>query len=530
MPRRLGISQRRHWRAVGADFALALSQIALLVTLLAHQAWLMTDAIARTIFRLLVSRRRLLEWVTAAQAKISDPARSRRSYWWMAGGVALAAAAGVIVVWVEPGSWPIASPFVILWALSPAVARWVSLAPPVGGPNPVSGADARTLRLIARRTWRFFETFVTADDHMLPPDNFQEEPKPVLAHRTSPTNLGLYLLSVVAARDFGWLGTIETADRLDATLATMSRLERFRGHFYNWYDTHDLRPLDPKYVSSVDSGNLAGHLIALGNAAREMIGSPVVGSQWLAGINDALQITRGSLRMLTDDRRTQTVTRKQLDEALDILSASLRDAPTTPTGIAERLGELAPYSHTVVDIARALGAERGDDADAGLLKWAEAMHASILSRQRDLEQLMPWASLVAGDAALVVAASADRHASLEQELTSIFDSIPTLADLPDRCETAIRVLARYCSGRDSQSPGAADSQARAHALTDAFKRSANAARSLRKRFEALGEADEEDVPSDGIRLPLRPSAPAPVNRLPGRGERSRSQLLRPARL
>ena len=96
----------------------------------------------------------------------------------------------------------------------------------------------------------------------MPPDNFQEEPKPVLAHRTSPTNLGLYLLSVVAAHDFGWLGTLETAERLDATLTTMNGLECFRGHFYNWYDTRNLRPLDPKYVSSVDSGNLAGHLIA----------------------------------------------------------------------------------------------------------------------------------------------------------------------------------------------------------------------------------------------------------------------------
>ena len=111
----------------------------------------------------------------------------------------------------------------------------------------------------------------------------------MLAHRTSPTNLGLYLLSVVAAHDFGWLGTLDTAERLDATLATMNGLERFRGHFYNWYDTQSLRPLDPKYVSSVDSGNLAGHLIALGNAMREMVGGPVAGPRWRAGIDDALE-------------------------------------------------------------------------------------------------------------------------------------------------------------------------------------------------------------------------------------------------
>ena len=112
---------------------------------------------------------------------------------------------------------------------------------------------------------------------MLPPDNFQEDPAPALAHRTSPTNIGLYLLSVVSARDFGWIGTAEAVERLEATLATMSDLARFRGHFYNWYDTRDLRPLDPQYVSSVDSGNLAGHLIALANACREWRSLPLGG-------------------------------------------------------------------------------------------------------------------------------------------------------------------------------------------------------------------------------------------------------------
>ena len=112
----------------------------------------------------------------------------------------------------------------------------------VGGPA-MSDTDARALRLIARRTWRFFESFVTPEHHMLPPDNFQEDPVPVVAHRTSPTNIGLYLLWVVSARDFGWIGTVDAIERLEATLATMSGLERFRGHFYNWYDTQDLRPL-----------------------------------------------------------------------------------------------------------------------------------------------------------------------------------------------------------------------------------------------------------------------------------------------
>ena len=163
------------------------------------------------------------------------------------------------------------------------------------------------MRLIARRTWRFFETFVTPDDNMLPPDNFQEDPKPVVAHRTSPTNIGLYLLSAVAARDFGWAGTTETVERLEATLGTMRKLPRFKGHFFNWYDTQDLRALEPAYVSSVDSGNLAGHLIALANACEEWIGAPPAADA-RPGMSDSLGLAREAPEALPP----RAVTRGQL--------------------------------------------------------------------------------------------------------------------------------------------------------------------------------------------------------------------------
>ena len=171
----------------------------------------------------------------------------------------------------RPAALHAALPFVILWIAAPAAARWISQTPPPTDRKPVLASDIRVLRMISRRTWRFFETFVTAEDHWLPPDNFQETPKPIVAHRTSPTNIGLYLLSTVAARDLGWLGTLETTDRLEATVDTIGQLEQFQGHFYNWYDTSNLQPLRPTYVSSVDSGNMAGHFLALENGCREMI-------------------------------------------------------------------------------------------------------------------------------------------------------------------------------------------------------------------------------------------------------------------
>ncbi|MGB8436422.1 MAG: glucoamylase family protein, partial [Burkholderiales bacterium] len=368
-----------------------LAQTALLVVFLAHQAWLMTDAIGRTLFRLLVSHRHLLDWVTAAQATIGPRLDIAGFYRQMSGGVAIGIVAAIAVWWVGGDAWPMAAPFVLAWLAAPAIARWASLSPLVAGRVPVSETDAHALRRIARRTWRYFETFVTAADHMLPPDNFQEDPNPIVAHRTSPTNLGLYLLAAASARDFGWAGTTETVDRLEATLAAMDGLQRFRGHFYNWYDTRDLRPLDPRYVSSVDSGNLAGHLIALANACREWIDRPVADREMLSGIEDSLALTRESLQGLPDDRRTQTITRQQLGDALDALTAALRRAPMPPEDIGTRLAKVAPHAVTMADIARTLASERGDAAGAEMLYWAEATFASIESHRHDVAS--------AGDAA-----------------------------------------------------------------------------------------------------------------------------------
>jgi cyclic beta-1,2-glucan synthetase len=452
VPRRLGLSQRRHWHAVAADFGLASLQLVLLVALVASQAWLMTDAISRTLFRLFVRRRRLLEWVTAAQSKVSSRFGLFGMYLWMSGGVALAVAAGAIVAFGQPGTWLVATPFLTLWILSPAIARWASL--PLGsGSKPISNANTRALRLSARRTWRFFEQFVTAEHHSLPPDNFQEDPKPVVAHRTSPTNIGLYLLSVIAARDFGWVGTHECVDRVEATLATMKSLERFRGHFYNWYDTNDLHPLDPKYISAVDSGNLAGHLIAVGAACRQMLAGPLLALEWLDGIDDGLQLIRQSLRLLADDRRTHIVTREHLEDALDVLSdtlAILRKGDGTPA-----LQELKVYADTIVDIAQTLSAERNDSGSVELLACAIALQASINSHQRDLDLLAAQTGLVA-----------------EPALASGLAAVPGLADL-----TSLYDRARARLTLEQADPTAAA----------AMQRSADAARSLKKRLEDLIE-------------------------------------------
>ncbi|HYN48341.1 MAG TPA: glucoamylase family protein [Candidatus Nanopelagicales bacterium] len=389
LPRRQGISKRSHLRAVGADVALAAAQVGLGLIFLAHQAWLMVDAIGRTLARLYATRRNLLEWTTAAQAKASQDLDLAGFYRQMAGGVAIAAAVAVLVLVVKPGAGWIAAPFVVLWLLSPVVARWVSLPPPESAAGQLSAADAGALRLTARRTWRFFETFVGPEDHALPPDNFQDDPRPVIAHRTSPTNIGMYLLATVTARDFGWIGTLEMVERLEATLATIGSLERFRGHLFNWYDTRDLQRLEPAYVSSVDSGNFAGHLLALSNACRQMIDQPLPVAAALAGIGDGIALTREAAGAISDDRRSQTLTRRDLHEALGLPAVDGAAVPATPEAWAARLGELATHGRTLSDVAAALTAERGEGADGELVSWAEAARLAVSSHVRDLAMLQP---------------------------------------------------------------------------------------------------------------------------------------------
>ena len=185
-------------------------------------------------------------------------------------------------------------PFLVLWLISPAVARWISIPPHETPTARLSPEQTLRLRRIARRTWRFFETFLGPETHHLPADNFQELPHSVVARRTSPTNIGLAVLSTVAANDLGWIGTGEMLDRLEPTLATVRRLERFRGHLYNWYDTGTLSPLEPRYVSTVDSGNLAAHLMVLRHACLERLDEPVRFAPALDGISDALGLLRES--------------------------------------------------------------------------------------------------------------------------------------------------------------------------------------------------------------------------------------------
>jgi cyclic beta-1,2-glucan synthetase len=379
--RRPGVEISSHALALGEDLRLASILSALNVTFLADQAWLMSDAIARTLWRVFVSRRHLLEWTPAAQATAGKRLDLAGFALRMAGSLGVAVSALLVALLLGHGAWPIAAPFVALWLVAPAAARIVSSPPIRENSASVSEAETKVLRQTARRTWRYFETFVTSGDSMLPPDNFQEIPTPAIAHRTSPTNIGLYLLSIVSARDFGWIGASQAIERLEATLATLNRMQRFRGHFYNWYDTRDLRVLEPKYVSSVDSGNLAGHLIALANACREWRLPRPLATR--AGIADALALAAEEAASLRAGRRTQTVTPHQLEDLLAEMSKTLADGHDGPIAAAE-CQKLAHHGEALIDIASAIALERSDGAAADLLYWSQAALTATIAHRSDL--------------------------------------------------------------------------------------------------------------------------------------------------
>lgn len=355
-----------HLRDAAAAGGRQLGQILLTVAFLPYDAFISLDAIGRTLLRLLVTRKRLLEWRTSSDAEQTTGAGLAGFYqtMWIVPVAGLATA--VFLAILQPAQLALALPILGLWLGAPWIAWRISQ--PIESAAPELPEEQRAfLRHTARKTWHFFETFVTERENWLPPDNFQELPTPTVASRTSPTNMGLALLANLAAWDFGYLSAGGLIRRTQATLATMQRLERYRGHFLNWYETRTLQPLFPRYVSSVDSGNLAGHLLALAAGLRELAEESICPPRMFAGLRD----TVGVLQALAGD-----------NAALASLDAELAAAPATPLA-ALRLLERATEQAT--GIAASLAGEESE-----LKEWGQTLRRNCEEHLRDVRFLAPW--------------------------------------------------------------------------------------------------------------------------------------------
>src|SRR5690606_31807436 len=274
--------------------------------------------------------------------------------------------------------------FLLFWAGSPAFAWLISRSAETEDRLRVSPADTAMLRTVARRTWAYFETFVTAEHKHLPPDNFQETPHPVVAPRTSPTNIGVYLLSIVSARDFGWISLADAVQRIEATIATVEKMERHRGHLFNWYETTTLRPLYPLYVSSVDSGNLAGHLVAVAAACAEWAEAPSVHLQGdFDGILDCVTILDESLSELPDDRRQLRPLRQRLLARVVRLRRAVETISTQPDKASIRTINLIVQASEIRKLAVAIDTEAKSSRSAVLVDWAARLEATCEAHVQD---------------------------------------------------------------------------------------------------------------------------------------------------
>jgi cyclic beta-1,2-glucan synthetase len=365
-------------------------QVLLTLVFLADQARLMVDAIARTLRRLFISRRNLLEWETAASTEVrlgADLASVWISMWPSA---ALAAALGALLAIARPESSAAAAPVLALWMIAPFVAFWVSRPRRVVEPV-LNDAERRELRMITRKTWHFFETFVGEDDHWLPPDNIQEfGHERRVAHRTSPTNQGLLLVSTLAAHDLGYISLRTLVERLEQTFATLERLERHEGHFLNWYDTETLAALPPAYISTVDSGNLLGCLLTLKQGLRQKLEETPYGPRIGHGLADTLALAAGTLGSLGDLSGPETAAiANALGEELDRLDGLLAKTPSDLPGYEAWLGQLDWATLGLLGRIRALGdlvGERASEIEA----WTRRFASQVREHRTELAQLAPW--------------------------------------------------------------------------------------------------------------------------------------------
>ncbi len=418
--------------------------------LLPYEAYIHLKAIVKTLWRMRVTRKHLLEWRTAAEAERSSR-RDHQSFWesmWPTWGIGLGLAGFLFGVAAETSALTTLALLTIPWAASPTVAFLVSRPSRRKAIKPASRSDVRFLRKIARRTWSFFDRYVAAADHYLPPDNVQEVPDERVAPRTSPTNIGLLLLSNLSARDFGYITLGQVLDRSGRTLDTCRRLERHEsGHFYNWYDTRRLEPLTPRYVSAVDSGNFIASLGVFERGLLGLIDEPAIPRQSWPGMAD-------SIRVLLDTCRGREIVRlpgneaegapepqkfalpSNLEQRLQQIADDLagRDdqvgGPSKMSGVKLLLQKLSIAASEAVDATR--------NAPEEHRRWAHEVERQAARFAEELHHLCPWVDLVGPSRPYHPSdlASQERLRLIDETLLKL-ESYPTLRQVADIRHTAV---------------------------------------------------------------------------------------------
>jgi cyclic beta-1,2-glucan synthetase len=353
-------------------------------------------AITVTFWRVYFSRKHLLQW-QPFQNKLYDQKRLKSIFIKMWFAPFFSVAAIVAMQFFFPASVIMASPILAAWFIAPFVA-WAISQPGYQKNEELNNEENIYLRNVGRRIWLYFETFVTEAEHWLPPDNYQEEPVERTARRTSPTNIGLALLANVTAWDFGYITITKVVERCANTINTMQRMEKFKGHLYNWYDTETLAPLYPRYISTVDSGNLMGHLITLKQALHTLPDKKIITSQAYEGLLDTVRLLTERITIPELDALKKNLEQTYISNTEDVFKTKIY------------LDELeASFAEIFV-----LPQLQYEDEENEI--WAEKIFSQIRELKNELQIFVPW---------IILTEAPEKF----KDLLPDFPSIPTILQL-----------------------------------------------------------------------------------------------------
>jgi cellobiose phosphorylase len=426
----IDVSMMMHLRKQGITIANDIGQMALSIIFLPFEAIRLCDAILRTLGRLWITHRNALEWQTASDAELSGSTSlsSVIAAMWVAPTISIALACYILTC-SEPGQALTAMPLLCIWSVSPLIA-W-SLSKTLCDTQPPLTADQRqVLGDLSRRTWRFFENYLSEGDNWLIPDNIQQYPTNMTAHRTSPTNIGLSLLANLAANDFGYISPLRLLDRTEKTISTMERMERYRGHFFNWYDTQTAYPMSPRYISTVDSGNLAFFLLILRSGLLELIDTSLCPKIYYGGIASTVSCLISAATDLHHLNQHPPGFDERLRQICDLLAAVDLAKP----GLSARFGAL----NEAVKATAALASATASSDNLELRWWTNALSSECVDHRDMLRQAAPWCVVGPPPPCLWTLAIGDEHTpdNLDR-LHSALRRLDTVVTMSDNARSSI---------------------------------------------------------------------------------------------
>lgn len=425
----------------------------LFLTFLPYEALVTVDAVITVCVRLFITRKRLLQWTTVVHTVSLFHGKHKLGLIWqeMYAAPVLAFIFVLLIVLWNITVILIALPFLIAWFFSPQVAFWLSH-PSENRLEHLEPEQRQQLGRIARRTWLFFEQFMGPVDHWLPPDHYQEHPRGLVAHRTSPTNIGLALLSNLAAFDFGYIGIFELSLRLQNIFQTLQTLERYRGHFLNWYDTRTKKPLPARYVSTVDSGNLAACLLILRQGCLEMPDIHLPRWKRWQGLLDTID-TFGEALVDIESQSPEAVSSVQ--SKLEQLRQQIQDLGDDPGQWTALLATLAEETWPQIE-EEVLNLVEVADLSPAILRririWSERVHHSLFDIRQRRDALMPWlASLNTAPALFLNGDDEAPFSQVWQQLLAVLPQSAQVADIDIICDDARMHLTRLRERLDDAS-------------------------------------------------------------------------------